>query len=37
MKSDGTNVERLTNNPNPGEMVGAVPDRQPLSWLCGVL
>jgi Tol biopolymer transport system component len=37
MKSDGTKVERLTNNPNPGEMVGAVPDRQPLSWRCGVL
>jgi Tol biopolymer transport system component len=30
MKSDGTKVERLTNNPNPGEMVGAVPDWQPL-------
>jgi Tol biopolymer transport system component len=30
MKSDGTKVERLTNNPNPGELVTAAPDWQPL-------
>jgi hypothetical protein len=30
MKSDGTKVKRLTNNPNPGQMLGAVPDWQPL-------
>ncbi|HET6661587.1 MAG TPA: DPP IV N-terminal domain-containing protein [Rubrobacter sp.] len=30
MKSDGTKVKRLTNNLNPGELVLAAPDWQPL-------
>jgi Tol biopolymer transport system component len=30
MKSDGTKVKRLTNNPNSGQVVLAAPDWQAL-------
>ena len=37
MKSDGTKVKRLTNNPNPGELVLAAPTGNRFLSAAGVL